>query len=201
MSDTHKINIPAIPTYSEAKDAVSILLRWIGEDLQREGLSKTPDRILQNYMEFFSGYKKDLSEILGCTFEKNRNVGDMVLLKGIKFLSFCEHHMLPIEGVVSIAYIPTNGVIGFDRVSQLVDAFANRMQLQERITSQIAEALYKYVSPEGVAVSVKAHHKCMSLVGSKKENTEVYTEKMIGVFKNNHDMYNKFLTMNLEKIK
>jgi GTP cyclohydrolase I len=162
-------------------------------------LSKTPNRVLQNYTEFFSGYNKNPSEVLGNVFEKNKDVGEIVLLKGIKFISFCEHHMLPIDGLVNIAYIPTKGVIGFDRISQLVDVFTRRMQLQERITTQIAESLYKYVAPEGVAVSVSAYHKCMSLVGSKKDNISVYTEKTIGLFKINNNMYDKFLAMTLEK--
>ncbi|MCH9754162.1 MAG: GTP cyclohydrolase I [Alphaproteobacteria bacterium] len=201
MIETKDIEILSKPTDEEAKSAVLVLLRWIGEDLSRGGLDKTPDRVLRNYKDFFSGYGKNLSEILKGRFEISNNSDDIILLKKIKFTSFCEHHVLPIEGFVNIAYIPTQGIIGFDRVSQLVDAVTKKLQLQECITEQIAEALEQYVAPDGVAVSVSAYHQCMSLVGSKKDNVEVYTERMTGIFKANQDMYNKFLSMTLENEK
>jgi len=183
------------PTDEDAKEAVATLIRWIGEDPNREGLINTPKKVVENCKNFFSGYNQDPSQILKGKFEKNSEFKDLIILKGIKFYSFCEHHILPVEGYVDVAYLPTSGIVGFNRVSRIVDAFASRLQLQERMTCQIAEALYANIKSEGVAVAVRAHHACMSLVGSKKESVEVYTEKMLGRFQTDNDLKNKFLTL------
>jgi len=189
------------PSDQDAKEAVCTLIRWIGDDPKREGLTNTAEKVLSNYKKFFSGYHQDLSQIFAGVLEANTGMNDIVMLRGIKFTSFCEHHMLPFEGHVDIAYIPTNGILGFDRISQLVDCFANRLQIQERMTNQIAEALYANIKSNGVAVSIKAHHKCMSMIGSKKEFVEVYTEKMLGSFESNNNLKDKFLTLISRKLK
>lgn len=183
------------PSDQDAKEAMRTLIRWIGDDPNREGLIHTSDKVLSNYKKFFSGYHQDISQIFTGVLEVNNEHNDIIMLKGIKFTSFCEHHMLPFEGHVDVAYVPTNGILGFDRISRLVDCFANRLQIQERMTNQIAEALYVNIKSNGVAVSVRAYHKCMSMVGSQKEFVEVYTEKMLGSFESDNNLKDKFLTL------
>ena len=153
------------PTPDEAKEAIKTLLRFIGEDPSREGLLKTPDRVVDSYKEMFSGYGKDVEEILTTKFYDTCNFQDFILLKDIQFHSFCEHHLLPITGSVDIAYIPNNCIIGISKLARVVDVFARRLQIQEKMTVQIAEALQKYINPLGVAVKISASHSCMTLRG------------------------------------
>lgn len=189
------------PSDQEAKEAICTLIKWIGDDPNREGLVNTSEKVLSNYRKFFSGYHQNLLQIFAGVLEVNDGLNDIIMLRGIKFTSFCEHHMLPFEGHVDIAYVPTNGILGFDRISRLVDCFSNRLQLQERMTNQIAEALYNNIKSNAVAVSVKAYHKCMSMVGSKQEFVEVYTEKMLGSFEHDNNLKDKFLTLISGKLK
>jgi len=188
-------------TDKEAKEAVAALIQWIGDDPSREGLKKSPEKITDMLAQLFSGYAQDPAEILNTPLYNADNNNDMILLKGISFLSFCEHHMLPFTGSVNIAYIPNNGVMGFDRISQLVDAFSRRLQLQERLTNQIAETLFTNLKCSGVAVSISGIHQCMNIIGAKKEKVVVYTEKMLGSFENNSDLQNHFalLTTNQQE--
>ena len=191
-------------TDQEAQAAISTLIQWIGDDANREDLAKTPNRVAEVLKELFSGYQDNPAEILNCTLRHTEDLKEMVLFKGIKFVSFCEHHVLPMIGTIDIAYIPTHGVVGFDRISRLVNAFSKRLQLQERMTTQIAEALFKHIKSDGVAVLVRASHQCMSMVGAKKDTIEVYTEKMLGSFQYDNHLRTKFLTLtsnnsNIEK--
>lgn len=181
------------PTRAEAEEAVRTLLQWIGEDPSREGLVETPSRVLKSYDSFFSGYSQDPGEILKKTFNETAGFDDMVLLDKISFSSFCEHHMLPIEGKVSVAYIPNGTVVGISKLARVVDVFANRLQLQERMTVQIAKAVNKYLKPKGVAVSISASHRCMTIRGVSKKNSEMKTNYFIGEFLGNVEMQNKFL--------
>lgn len=181
------------PTKADAEEAIRTLLRWIGEDPSREGLVETPSRVLKSYDSFFSGYSQDPGEILKKTFNETAGFDDMVLLDKISFSSFCEHHMLPIEGKVSVAYIPNGTVVGISKLARVVDVFANRLQLQERMTVQIAKAVNKYLKPKGVAVSISASHRCMTIRGVSKKNSEMKTNYFIGGFLDNVEMQNKFL--------
>ena len=181
------------PSKDEAKEAVRTLLRWIGEDPNREGLLETPDRVLKSYDSFFSGYSQDPEEILKKTFRETASFDDMVLLDNIAFTSFCEHHMLPIEGKVSVAYIPNGKVVGISKLARVVDVFAHRLQLQERMTAQIAQAVNQYLSPKGVAVFISASHRCMTIRGVGKKNSEMKTSYFMGAFSDSIKMQKKFL--------
>jgi GTP cyclohydrolase I len=181
------------PSKEEAKEAVRTLLKWIGEDPDREGLVETPERVLKSYESFFAGYSQDPSEMLHKTFNETAGFDDMVLLDKISFSSFCEHHMLPIEGKVSVAYIPDGKVVGISKLARVVDVFAKRLQLQERMTVQIAKAVNKHLNPKGVAVFVSASHRCMTIRGVNKNNSEMKTSYFIGEFSENIKMQKRFL--------
>ncbi len=185
------------PSREEAKEAVRVLLRWIGEDPDREGLLETPERVLKSYDSFFAGYSQDSGEILNKTFNETAGFDDMVLLDNISFSSFCEHHMLPIEGTVSLAYIPNGKVVGISKLARIVDVFAKRLQLQERMTVQIAKAVNKHLGPRGVAVSINASHRCMTIRGVNKKNSTMKTNYFIGDFADSLKMQKKFL-MNIK---
>jgi GTP cyclohydrolase I len=154
------------PTQKEAEDAVRVLLNYIGEDTQREGMRATPTRVIKSYTELFAGYKMDISEILSTTFSDISNFDDIVMLKNINFSSSCEHHMLPFSGFVDIAYLPNGSVVGISKIARLVDAYSKRLQIQEKMTANIAEALDKYLKPRGVAIRVSASHSCMTTRGT-----------------------------------
>ena len=181
------------PSKDEAKEAIRTLLRWIGEDPEREGLIETPDRVLKSYDSFFSGYLEDPAKILNKTFNETAGFDDMVLLDKISFSSFCEHHILPIEGVVSVAYIPNGKVVGISKLARIVDLYAKRLQLQERMTVQIAKAINKHLSPKGVAVFISASHRCMTIRGVGKKNSEMKTSCFTGEFSEDLKMQEKFL--------
>jgi GTP cyclohydrolase I len=169
-------------TKDDALNAIITLLKWIGEDPTREGLLETPSRILESYKELFAGYNMNEKDILGVTFEDSGNYNQVIYLKNIKFKSMCEHHMLPIDGFVDIAYKPNGKVLGISKLARIVECFALRMQIQEKMTVQIAESIQKYLSPMGVAVKVLAHHGCMSYRGVKKEGTLMETYHFTGCF-------------------
>ena len=183
------------PSREEAEEAVRVLLKWAGDNPEREGLIDTPRRVVESYEEFFTGYNTSPSEVLSKDFSDVEGFDDMVMLKKIKFTSFCEHHVLPIIGYVDIAYIPDGSVVGISKIARIVDIFAKRLQMQERFTVQIAKSLNQYLKPQGVAVSVVAHHQCMGLRGVKKESTQMYTSFMLGAFDKNLELRNKFLSL------
>ncbi len=183
------------PTTEEAKEAVKTLLRFIGEDPNREGLLKTPYRVIKTYQEVFSGYDRDVEEILTTKFYDTCNFQDFIVLKDIHFNSFCEHHMLPITGTVNIAYIPDNCIIGISKLARIVDVFARRLQIQEKMTVQIAETLQKYIQPLGVAVKISALHSCMTLRGVMQNDSIMNTMHYTGIYIEQQKYRHEFLNI------
>ena len=173
------------PTEKEVHEAVRKLLLWAGDDPDREGLVGTPDRVARAYKEFFAGYEQDPEEILRTTFEEVEGYDEMVLVKDIGVESHCEHHMVPIIGRAHIAYIPNNRVVGISKLARVVDIFAKRLQIQEKMTAQIANSIENVLKPKGIAVVIDASHQCMTTRGVNKPESSTVTSAMRGVFKDN----------------
>lgn len=170
------------PTDVEAEAAVRTLLAWLGENPDREGLKGTPDRVVRGWREMFSGYDADIPDILSTTFEEVDGYAGMVLLAHIPFIAHCEHHILPFHGHAHVAYLPAGRVVGLSKLARLVDAYAKRLQIQERMTMQIATALEEALQPRGVAVIIDAHHMCMSARGVGKTGSSMRTAQFSGLF-------------------
>ncbi len=188
------------PSEKEVHEAVRKLLLWAGDDPDREGLVGTPDRVARAYKEFFAGYEQDPEEILRTTFEEVEGYDEMVLVKDIGVESHCEHHMVPIIGRAHIAYIPNNRVVGISKLARVVDIFAKRLQIQEKMTAQIANAIENVLKPKGIAVVIDASHQCMTTRGVNKPESSTVTSSMRGVFKDNPRTRNEFLSfINLPK--
>ncbi len=188
------------PTEKEIHEAVRKLLLWAGDDPDREGLVGTPDRVARAYKEFFAGYAQDPEEILRTTFEEVEGYDEMVLVKDIGVESHCEHHMVPIIGRAHIAYIPNNRVVGISKLARVVDIFAKRLQIQEKMTAQIANSIENVLKPKGIAVVIDASHQCMTTRGVNKPESSTVTSAMRGVFKDNPRTRNEFLSfINLPK--
>lgn len=184
------------PTQREAEDAVRVLLRWAGEDISREGLLDTPKRVAKAYRELFSGYDTDIESILGTTFEEVGGYDDIVLVRDIPFHSHCEHHMVPIIGKAHVAYLPSGKVLGLSKIARVVDLFARRLQTQENMTAQIANALNDAsLNPRGVAVMIDAEHMCMSMRGIRKQGASTLTTTFTGDFKDNAAEQARFLSL------
>lgn len=183
------------PTQKQAEEAVKTLIAWAGDNPNREGLLETPQRVVEAYREFFSGYDADPKKILNKTFEEVENYDDIVLIKNIRMESHCEHHMVPFVGIAHIAYVPNRKVVGISKIARLVDVFAKRLQTQETLTSQIADILDQTLKPLGVAVLIDAEHKCMTTRGVRKAGTTTLTKKMTGVFKKDLEMEKRFLSL------
>jgi len=183
------------PTEAEVHDAVRTMLAWAGDDPSREGLIETPKRVAEAYKEFFAGYETDPEEILEKTFEEVEGYDEMVLVKDIRVESHCEHHMLPIIGKAHVAYIPTNRVVGISKLARIVDVYGKRLQTQETMTAQIANAIQKVLKPKGVAVVIDAYHQCMSTRGVHKTESSTVTSTMKGVFNDNVRTRNEFLNL------
>ncbi len=177
----------------EAEKAVETLIKWAGDDPEREGLKETPKRVINAYEEFFSGYKESADKYLSKTFEDVQGYQDMVMLKDIPFNSHCEHHMVPIIGVAHIAYIPVKRVVGISKLARTVEIFAKRLQTQETMTQQIARALQNSMKPKGVAVFIKAIHQCMTTRGVEKPNVSTITNTFLGEFKSDSNLQQRFL--------
>jgi len=171
------------PTREQAERAVRTLIEWIGEDPDREGLADTPSRVVRSYEELFGGYLYDPADILARTFDEVEAYDEIVLLKGVRFVSFCEHHMLPIIGTAHVAYYPRGRVVGISKLARVIDAYAKRMQIQERLTAQIANAIGSVLDPVGVAVMIESEHHCMSSRGVQKHGVGMVTTRMLGCFK------------------
>ncbi|MEN0000059.1 MAG: GTP cyclohydrolase I FolE [Pseudomonadota bacterium] len=176
------IDESAKPTREEAQQAVTTLLRWIGEDINREGLVDTPKRVVKAYEELFSGYLTDPADILGRTFEEVAGYDDVVLVKDIQFHSHCEHHMVPIIGKAHVAYLPDNRVLGLSKIARVVDIFAHRLQTQETMTAQIATSINDALQPKGIAVMIEAEHMCMAMRGIRKQGSTTITTRFLGDF-------------------
>lgn len=173
------------PTQNEALAALRTLLRWIGEDPEREGLLETPDRVLRAYGELFAGYREDPRDVLQKTFDETAAYNGAVVVRDIAVQSHCEHHMVPFLGRAHVAYLPQDRVVGLSKLARLVDGFARRLQIQERLTAQIATALHEELQPRGVAVVIEAEHHCMTLRGVRKPGATTVTTHLCGVYE--HD--------------
>lgn len=183
------------PSREEAEAAVRTLLLWAGENPDREGLVETPKRVVKAYEELFSGYGQSPEEILGTVFDEVSGYNEPVLVKDIPFYSHCEHHMVPIIGKAHIAYLPDGRVVGLSKIPRVIDAFARRLQTQESITAQVADALYTFLKPRGVAVLVEAEHMCMAMRGVKKQGSTTITATYRGYYKDNVAAQADFLMM------
>lgn len=177
----------------KAEEAIEIIIRWIGEDPEREGLKSTPKRVVRAYKEYFQGYKEDPAKHLTKTFTEIEDYDDMIIEKDISIRSHCEHHMAPIIGVAHIAYIPSKKVVGLSKLARVVDAFSKRLQTQERLTMQIAKTIMHVLQPRGVAVTIDAMHQCMTSRGIKKEKTTTVTNYFLGAFKEDLSFQNRYL--------
>ncbi len=183
------------PSRAEAEAAVRTLLRWAGDDPKREGLIDTPKRVVKAYEEWFAGYEKDAEAILARTFEEVEGYDDIVLLKDIRLESYCEHHIAPIIGRAHIAYLPSGRVVGISKLARLVDVYAKRLQVQEKLTAQIANALDAALAPRGVAVMIAAEHQCMSTRGVHRHGVDTVTTRFTGAFRTDPKMEEKFLRL------
>jgi GTP cyclohydrolase I len=170
--------------YAKARQALREMLIALGENPDREGLQDTPDRVIRSWSEIYAGYGQDPAEILARTFEDVNGYDEMILLKDIPFHSTCEHHMLPFEGKAHVAYLPKDRVVGLSKLARLVDCFARRLQIQERMTREIARALMAHLQPEGCGVVIEATHGCMVCRGVKKEGARMVTSALEGEFRN-----------------
>ena len=177
----------------EAEKAVETLIKWAGDNPKTEGLKETPKRVIKAFEEFFSGYKESPEDFLSNTFEDVQGYEDIVMLKDIAFNSHCEHHMVPIEGKVHLAYIPVKKVVGISKLARVVDIFAKRLQTQETMTQQIANCVFNSLKPKGVAVYIEAIHQCMTTRGVLKPNVSTITNSFLGDFKNDKHLQQRFL--------
>lgn len=184
-----------VPSRAEAEAAVRTLILYAGDDPNREGLLDTPRRVVDSYEEFYAGYLQDPEEILSRTFEDVHGYDDLVMIRDIRLESHCEHHMLPILGVAHIAYLPRDRVVGISKLARVIDVFAKRLQTQETMTAQIAEAIEASLNPRGVAILIDALHQCMTTRGVHKANASTITTRFTGVFAENPDYRDRFLRM------
>ena len=194
VKDTDNKNLAANKvTDKEAEEAFKTILAWLGEDPSREGLLETPKRVVKAFKEYFAGYAQDANQILEKTFGDVEGYDDMVIEKNISVTSHCEHHMAPIVGTAHVAYIPNKRVVGLSKLARVVEVFSKRLQTQERLTMQIANALMTSLDAKGVAVTIDAAHQCMTMRGIKKENATTVTNYFLGEFKKDSGVQNRYL--------
>jgi GTP cyclohydrolase I len=183
------------PTRDEAEAAVRTLLRWIGEDPKREGLVETPARVARAFEEWFAGYADDPEDLLRRTFEETDGYDEMVVLRDVRFESFCEHHLAPIIGTAHIGYLPNRRVIGISKLARVVEAYAKRLQIQEKLTAQVANAIHAVLKPLGVGVVITATHQCMTTRGVHQTGVSMVTSRMLGTFRTDATTRREFLAM------
>ncbi len=183
------------PTREDAEAAVRTLLRWTGDDPDREGLIDTPARVVRAYEEFFAGYAIDPVEILARSFEETDGYDEMVVLRDIRLESHCEHHMVPIIGRAHVAYLPAGRVVGISKLARVVEIYAKRLQIQEKLTAQVANTINDVLEPKGVAVVVEAAHQCMTTRGIHKPGVTMVTSRMLGAFRDDPTTRREFLAM------
>ncbi|MCY4547790.1 MAG: GTP cyclohydrolase I FolE [Defluviicoccus sp.] len=197
---THRSPLTAVeplldrPAFEDAEEAVRTLIRWAGDDPAREGLSDTPARVVRAFDEWFSGYREDPSQILAKTFEETDGYDEMVVLRNIRFTSHCEHHMAPIVGRAHIGYLPTTRVVGISKLARLVEVYARRLQIQEKMTAQIANTINDVLEPQGAAVVIEATHQCMTTRGVDKPGSTLITSQMTGAFRDDASTRREFLS-------
>lgn len=183
------------PSRTEAEQAVETLLRWAGDDPTREGLLDTPKRVVKAFEDFFSGYGTDPEELLSRTFEEVDGYDEMVVLRDIRLESHCEHHLAPFIGRAHIAYLPNKRVVGISKLARLVDAYSKRLQIQEKLTAQIANTLNDVLQPKGVAVVIEAQHQCMTTRGVHKPGVTMQTSRMLGLFRQDPRTRQEFFSL------
>jgi GTP cyclohydrolase I len=183
------------PSRAEAESAVRTLIRWAGDDPNREGLRETPARVIRSYEEFFAGYGEDPKEMLSRTFEETDGYDEMVLLRDIRLESYCEHHILPIIGKAHVAYMPSNRVVGISKLARVVEVYARRLQIQEKLTVQVASCIQEVLHPRGVAVVIDATHECMTTRGVHKSGVSMVTSHMLGVFRDDATTRRELLSL------
>jgi GTP cyclohydrolase IA len=183
------------PSREEAEAAVRVLIRWAGDNPAREGLLDTPARVVRAYEEFFAGYQDDPQAILERTFEEVEGYDEIVLLRDIRVESYCEHHMVPIIGRAHVAYLPHRRVVGISKLARVVEAYGKRLQIQEKMTAQIANIINEVLQPRGVAVVIEAEHECMSTRGVHKSGVSMVTSRMLGAFRDNEATRRELLAM------
>ena len=183
------------PSRAEVEAAFRTIIRWTGDSPDRDGLLDTPARLARAYEEYFRGYNEDPETILSKTFEETEGYDEMITLRGIRFESHCEHHIAPIVGRAWVAYIPNGRVVGISKLARIVEVYAKRLQIQEKMTAQIANAIDKVLQPQGVGVIIKAEHYCMTARGIMKPGTDLVTSRMLGIFRSNAATRQEFLSM------
>ena len=183
------------PNRAEAEQAVRTLILWAGDDPDREGLQSTPERVVRAYEEYFAGYGEDPEDILERTFDETDGYDEMVVLRDIRFESHCEHHLAPIIGKAHVAYLPDKRIVGISKLARLVEAYAKRLQIQEKLTAQIANAINEVLRPKGVAVVVEAEHQCMTTRGIHNPGSTMVTSRMLGAFRDDHKTRREFLSV------
>jgi GTP cyclohydrolase I len=183
------------PTREEAESAIETLLRWAGDDPAREGLRDTPARVARAFEEWFAGYNDDPEDYMKRTFEEVEGYDEMIVLRDIRFESHCEHHLAPIIGKAHVAYLPTNRVVGISKLARVVEAYARRLQVQEKMNAQIANCIQKVLEPKGVAVVIEAQHQCMTTRGVHKPGVTMVTSTMLGAFRKDPMTRREFLTI------
>lgn len=182
------------PSRAEAEAAVRTLIRWAGDDPEREGLVATPDRVVRAYEEWFAGYGEDPAELLQRTFEEVGGYDEIVMLRDIRFESHCEHHMAPVTGRAHIGYLPRRRVVGISKLARLVEVYSKRLQIQERVTAEIANTLERVLKPHGVAVVLEGTHTCMTTRGVHKSQATMVTSRMLGIFRDRAETRQEFLS-------
>jgi GTP cyclohydrolase I len=185
----------ATPSRDEAEAAIRTLLKWAGDDPGREGLCDTPARVARAFEDWFSGYRVDPEDYLARTFEEIEGYDDMVVLRDIRFESHCEHHLAPIIGRAHVGYLPTNRIVGISKLARVVEAYARRLQVQEKMNAQIARCIQKVLAPKGVAVVIQAEHQCMTTRGVHKPGVSMVTSTMLGEFRTNPLTRREFLSV------
>lgn len=189
MSDTHRPKV----TQEDAEAAVRVLIEWAGDDPEREGLLETPKRVAKSYRELFSGYQSDPREYLARTFEEVGGYDELVVLRDIRLVSFCEHHMLPFLGKAHIGYLPSDRVVGISKLARVVQGFGRRLQIQEKLTAEIADAIQEILQPRGVGVVIESEHSCMTMRGVNTPGSRLTTSRLTGVVRDDPRTRQEFL--------
>ena len=183
------------PSRKQAEEAVKTLIKWAGDNPEREGLLETPKRVVNAYKEFFSGYDSKPEQILSKTFDEVEGYDEMVIVRNITIESHCEHHMIPFIGIAHIGYIPNKRIVGISKLARIADVFAKRLQTQEIMTAQIADTINEVLKPKGVAVVIDAQHQCMTTRGTHKTESSTITSRMVGLFRTNSNTRSEFMNL------